>query len=100
VTGRDCPACGITRSIGALTQGELMQAADHNLLVVIAAIGVGLVAITSLVSTSVRSSLMAWLRNPPTSAVWSSVVVIVAFTVVRNSAIPLGQWLHSGVYAL
>ena len=98
MTGRDCPACGITRSIGALTQGDLVRAADHNLLVTSFALGVAVLSIVTLSSTSVRFSVMTWLRNPPTGAVWSIVVLIAVFTVARNTSVPFGQWLLSGEY--
>jgi uncharacterized membrane protein len=51
-----------------------------------------------LSSTSVRSSVKTWLHNPPTSAVWSIVVLITVFTVARNTTVPFGQWLLSGEY--
>ena len=98
MTGRDCPACGITRSVGALTQGDLVRAADHNLLVTSFVAGFFVMCIAGLSSTSVRSSVMTWLRSPPTSAVWSIVVLITVFTVARNTTVPFGQWLLSGEY--
>lgn len=98
VTGRDCPACGITRSMGALTQGDIVRAADHNLLVTSVVMISAVLFIAFSASTFVRSSVIRWLANPPTIAVWSLVVTIAVFTVARNTSLPLGQWLLSGEY--
>jgi hypothetical protein len=35
-TGLDCPGCGMTRGLRNLAQGDLVQAADHNLLLLVA----------------------------------------------------------------
>ncbi len=102
LTGLDCPGCGSTRSLGALTRFDVAAALDHNVLVPFALV-------------FVVASFVAW-----TAAVWRPAdrtggagrvgatdllrhrgvivaigVVFVAFAVVRN--LELGWWLASGL---
>lgn len=84
--------------MGALTQGDIVRAADHNLLVTSVVMISAVLFIAFSASTFVRSPVIRWLANPPTIAVWSLVVTIAVFTVARNTSLPLGQWLLSGEY--
>lgn len=83
--------------MAALARGDVWVAADHNLLVV----ALVLCAIAVMLAAATRPTFRRWLlrllSDPPTSAVWTLVVVISAFTVLRNTSPPLGEWLASGV---
>jgi Protein of unknown function (DUF2752) len=89
LTGLYCPGCGGLRSVNDLTNGHLGAAASSNLLLVLA-VPVAVVALA-------RWSVAAWTGRPvavlppvPTRLRVALVVVLVAFTVVRN--LP-GSWL-------
>jgi len=86
-TGIDCPACGGLRAAFSLTRGDVLQAADHNLLFVLALpvliLVYGLWLARSLGHRFPRSALKA----PPHTAIALSAVVIV-FTVARNLDLP------------
>jgi hypothetical protein len=99
VFGVDCPFCGGMRCVNALTRGDWLAAADHNVLLAIA-----------LPLTAV--GLLAWLwrswRGRPTPVPWPSstrasialgtvvVVALAAFTVARNVGGPAwADWLAS-----
>jgi hypothetical protein len=103
LTGLDCPGCGSTRSLGALTRFDLVAALDHHVLVPIALV-------------FVVASFVAWV-----TAVWSDrgataegdrgrrvvatdlvrraevtiaiAVVVAVFAVVRN--LDAASWLAS-----
>lgn len=117
-TGLDCPACGCLRAIHALTQGRVIEAANHNLLFVLALPSL-VFAWLAWFAASLRSA------NPPPTVqrpagthdlpaarsnlwplgqlsaralrvTWTVVIVLVAvFTVTRNLRFPLGRWLNS-----
>lgn len=93
-TALDCPFCGSLRAVHAATRGDLVGAADHNLLLVLGA----------------PLLVLAWLRwlrrgteghedGPfgglwvPRWATWTAVLVLGVFMVVRN--LPIGAWLAS-----
>lgn len=118
LTGLDCPGCGSTRSLGALTRFDLGAAFDHNVLVP--------VALVFLVASFVAWTAAAWrrvdrvdhpgdvpggrarrrgipvgfaatdlVRRP--AAIVAIGVVVVMFAVVRN--LDAGAWLASGLSA-
>jgi hypothetical protein len=90
--GLDCPACGTLRGLHSLTRGRLLEALDHNLLLLVAVpimawAWVGLVA---------RALGRPW--TPPALPRWglaAVVVVLVAFAVVRNLGLTGLTWLDS-----
>lgn len=91
-TGLDCPMCGGLRAVHALATGDLPAAVDHNAVVVVLLPMLAVLWATTL--------LRALGHEPPTVRVptwapWVAVVVLVVFTVVRNTALPGVAWLDS-----
>lgn len=94
MTGLDCPGCGMTRALRALTHGQLGAAADHNLLLVVAlpllivlwALWLG----RSLGLTQAR--LITWQR----STVVTVVAVLLGFWLLRELPWEPFSWLASG----
>jgi hypothetical protein len=91
--GVDCPGCGGLRATHDLLHGHVGQALDHNLLapavLVVAAVALGL-WLLPLVGRPART------LHPPRWAVVAALVVVVAFTVLRNLPVPALAWLGSG----
>lgn len=91
LTGLDCPLCGSLRAVHALTRADVVGAAGHNLVLVLAI-------------PFAMGTWCAWVRRraagethpapaPPRWMFPVLLVMVVAFTVVRNLAI--GHWLAS-----
>lgn len=102
LTGLDCPGCGSTRSLGALTRFDLAAALDHNALVPFALVFVlaSFVAWTTAVwrrqdvaAASGRVVATDLVRRP--GVIIAVGVGFVAFAVVRN--LELGSWFASGL---
>lgn len=97
VTGLDCPFCGGLRCAHSLLTGDVAGALDHNALVVAL---VPLAVIAWLVwawSAWTGKPLPAWRlsANGRRALLWSTVALLVAWTVVRN--IPAGYYFASGL---
>jgi hypothetical protein len=90
--GVDCPGCGGLRGTHDLLHGQVVDALDHNLLL-------------PFVLAFMAFALGRWLLplvgrparplHPPRWAVVAALVVVVAFTVLRNLPVPALAWLDS-----
>jgi len=88
LTGHWCPGCGTLRSMHAVTQGDVADAAGFNLL--------ALASLPVLAVIWLRWARRSWLGAPrarelPTKWLWVLVVLAVGFGVVRN--LPFGAAL-------
>ena len=93
-TGLDCPGCGATRGLYALTQGDVLRAMDHNIFVV-------------LILPVLLWAWFGWLRaslglrdRAPTlraNVSMSLAVALTAFWVLRNVPIEPFSWFNSTV---
>ena len=93
VTVLDCPGCGSTRALGALTRFDLGAAFDQNVLVPLATLFVVVAWATwtwAVWHGRTRMDLIGG-RGP----VLGVGLVLVGFAVVRN--LPAGGWLASGL---
>jgi hypothetical protein len=82
-TGLDCPACGSLRAVAALGRGNLANAADHNVLLLVLPllVAVGFVARRQGVSIRILA--------------FAGAAIVLAFWVVRN--LPGVPFLGSGI---
>jgi hypothetical protein len=93
LTGLDCPGCGSTRALGALTRLDIGAALDHNVLVPFALVFVMVSWALWTVATWRSRPTPALVRGP--TAILAIGLVLTAFAVVRN--LDAGEWLESGI---
>lgn len=93
VTGLDCPGCGGTRALFALTRGDVALALDHNLVTTIA---LPVLVVAWALWLAVR---MGWRQRPlvvQPSVAYAVAGVFVVFFVLRNLPWLPFTWLGSG----
>ena len=81
-TGFACPGCGLTRGFHALFHGDVIPALDFNLTLPVWAVIIGYVWISLLLLAIRGRGLPMWITSPKFLTI--SVVILVAFGVVRN----------------
>lgn len=91
LTGLDCPGCGSTRALGALTRLDVGAAFDHNVLVPGALLFVVASWLTWTWATWRGRVVPALVRGP--AAIIAIGVVLAGFTMLRN--LDVGAWLAS-----
>ena len=92
--GIDCPGCGGLRATNALLHGDILGAADHN---VLALVLLPLMAIMFvrwvLVQFGMDIPRLTW----PRAFAWLTPAVVIAFTVARNIPVQGLSWFGSGL---
>jgi hypothetical protein len=81
LTGMDCPGCGALRGIHALTQGDVVAAADSNLLLVLA---LPFLAWRWVSWTGQRAGRLQRTWSAPGWSLMVLAMIVLAFWVVRN----------------
>jgi hypothetical protein len=94
LTGLDCPGCGGTRAVYALTQGDVGLALDHNALVV-ALVPVLVMVWATWFARRIRYGFDGRAPAPPAVASMSFAVAVMLFWVVRNLPWMPFSWLGS-----
>jgi hypothetical protein len=78
LTGLDCPGCGTLRGVHDLLRGDVVAAADHNLLMLVALVWFAVLA--------VRSIRRREIIGPRVASHW--LVAVAVFAVARNLPVP------------
>jgi hypothetical protein len=81
VTGYDCPLCGGLRAVHSLTHGDIIGAADHNV-VVVAALPFVVVAYFAWLGRTLGLRIPRVTISPRLS--WAFFVLLVVFGITRN----------------
>ena len=93
IVGFDCPACGSSRCMSDLANGDIFRAVDENLLMTAVVAGSIVIAMMWLIKGSSFSANLRWTRSLSLLAIMVSL-----FWVARIIPWQVGEWLSSGTY--
>jgi hypothetical protein len=93
LSGYDCPGCGITRALHSTLHGNIVGAANHNLLAVLIAVVAVLWFVWARVHRRRGGELPRFSLSPGVTVALG--VVVVAFWVLRNLPMQPFHWLNS-----
>jgi hypothetical protein len=92
--GVDCPLCGGLRCVNALARGDVVAAADHNVLLAVALPAAAVLWMVWMVAAVTGRHLR--LPTPPKWLTAALLAVVAAFSVTRNLDLgPVTDWLSS-----
>jgi hypothetical protein len=94
LTDIDCPGCGGLRATNALLHGDIVGAADHNLLALIL---LPVMAFLFLRWVLAQFDITIPTIRCPHAFTWITPSVLIAFTIARNINVPGLHWLNSGI---
>jgi hypothetical protein len=94
IFGVDCPLCGGLRCVNSLVRGDLVAAADHNVL--LAAVLPVVAVVWAVWMVAAARGRRLHLPRAPKWLLGAAGVVVLAFTVARNvDGGPFIDWLAS-----
>lgn len=93
MTGLDCPGCGATRAVLALTRGDVAAAFGHNVFIVASLPLLVVVWVCWLRASRFGAAWPSRLRSTVPVAVWAGVGI--AFAVARNLPVPFLEPLRA-----
>jgi hypothetical protein len=93
MTGLDCPGCGATRALVALTRGDVAAAFGHNVFIVASLPLLFVVWVCWLRSSRFGAVWPTWLRSCVPVAAWAGVGIV--FAVARNLPVPYFEPLRA-----
>ena len=93
--GIDCPACGGIRGTYALLHGDLVSAADHNLLLLVFFPGIMIAWLFWATGARDRWGVASLVRSHAALITYFIVALVITFTILRNFLPYLGSGLGS-----
>lgn len=84
LTGLQCPGCGATRCVAAISAGDFDSAARNNPLFFAGLAAVFLYACVGAVSPTSASRMSSWVGDRQRNFAICIVVVVVIFSILRN----------------
>ena len=91
-TGLHCPGCGSQRSISALLKGNILQAIDYNVLLVVCLPFLLYAALAFTWNTFSKNKLQQAVFHSPVFAK-TLLVVVILFWILRNVPVKPFSWL-------